>query len=158
MSTIQQNVAKVILQKPISVTLGGRAYKVAPPSIGTLIEVSAMLGEMPELQLDPSDILGGVLRHARDSKYLTDICAMLVLGVREARVKPLKIIGKTRLERLSERLYRSATPEEIGIAVSEILTNLGVKDFFDISIFLQGLNVTKPTKMETTTEQTASGQ
>lgn len=154
---IEQKVADTILQKPHKVSIGGRDYLVPPPTIGTLIEVSSMLSEIPQMEFKSDDIIGCVLRYAKDSDKLTDICALLMLGLKKANKRTFGFFGPTRLEYLSKIIKLTATVEETAIAITEIISGLGIKDFFDISIFLQSLNVTKPTKMEKTS-QTVSGQ
>ncbi len=156
--TIQQRVAETVLQRPVTLTLGGRTYKAASPTIGTLILVSDLLSHMPELSLDKEDILRSTLRAAKDSGYLPEVCATLILGAKNIDRRRFIWFGRTRLSLLTERIRREASPAEVSLAISEIIAGMGVGDFFAISTFLQGLNLTKPTKVETDSGRTASGR
>ena len=156
--TIQQRVAETVLQRPMTFALGRRTYKAAPPTIGTLILVSDMLSRMPDLHLDGADVFRSTLRAAKDSSYLPEICATLILGAKGIDRKEFIWFGRTRLARLTERIRREASPAEVSRAISEIVAGMGVGDFFAISTFLQGLNLTKPTKVENASAPTASGR
>lgn len=153
-SNIQKRVSDTILQKPTVIVLAGRRYRVAPPTIATLVLVSGTLGQMPDLSLDKGDIMGSVLRNAKDCGGVADICAILILGAKKAGRRRFGI-GRTKAERLARRLAETAQPKEMGAAVSAILSGMQIGDFFVLTTFLQGLNTTKPTKV--VTDPTASG-
>lgn len=155
---IQSRVADTILQRPIDVKLGGRTFHVAQPTIGTLILVSEQIGSMPDMTFDANDVIKSVVGNAKDCRCLVDICALLILGAKQAGKHTWGIIGQTKQERLAKWLYLHSTPKEIGEVISTILSSLGIGDFFAISTFLQGLNLTKPTKVDKTTARIASGR
>ncbi len=153
-SNIQKRVSDTILQKPTVIVLAGRRYRVAPPTIATLVLVSGALGQMPDISLDKGDIMGSVLRNAKDCARVADICAVLILGARKAGRRRFGF-GKTEAERLSKRLSERVQPKELSSAVSAIMAGMQIGDFFVLTTFLQGLNTTKPTKV--VTDPTASG-
>ena len=80
---VQAKVADTIMQRPSEVRLGGKVYRVAPPSIGTLILVSDMISRLPE---DTPTRKGrekeDILAVAKDFGLVPEILAALILGAR----------------------------------------------------------------------------
>lgn len=80
--TIESRVASAILEKPIGeIAIGGKTYKIAPPSIGTLILISEIIATLPIVKDAPKDKqLNAVLHYAKDYRKLGEIGAILILG------------------------------------------------------------------------------
>lgn len=173
---IQQRVAKEILQTPETVSIGGVDYKVAPPSYGTLIAVSSMLRRLPEggIEIKEGSEFETIISEAHRYSVVPRIVAMLILGAKEAkepaRAKRRGIFSElgfgrkksdgtgleTKLDALAKTLENDASPEELKNAIAPLMERLELKDFFVLTTFLNRLNVTKPTKVET--EATVHGR
>ena len=128
------------------------------PTLGTLIMVSSYISEMPEFAAAKSKdaVMATVIDNAKECGSIARLCAALLLGAKKVQKRP--VLGAMRLRRLSRRIMLDASPSEAKNAVKTMLFGLEMSDFFSLTTFLQGLNVTKPTKVETETEATVSGQ
>lgn len=168
--TIEQKVAKEILQMPEEIKIGGRTYEAAPPSIATLILVSEAISQLPRLELDNDNVATGSLRTAKDCRKIGEILAVLLLGakhIREGQEMPqgglhrlfrwLSWRGrKDTVEELSGRLLEELSPHELQSLLARLLARMELADFFALTTFLQEVNLTRPTKVVNGT--TASGR
>lgn len=163
-TTVEQKTASTILQAPVEVVLGGKTYKVAPPSIATLILASEIVSQLPQIKLNPEKVIEESLAVAKDFSLLGDIAAVFILGARKANEKVKRTIiqrilrrpQETALISLSRELLHNATPRELHAAIAQILMKMQLGDFFGLTTFLTEINLLRPTKVET--EATASGQ
>lgn len=165
---VQHKVAETLLKAEHKISLGGKEYTVAPPSIGTLVYVSDLISRVPKIEIREGSESIDILAGAKDYKILPELMAVLILGVKEIRqsVEPAKkwLFGankgkkQTKLEALVKEINENASPIEIKNAIVPLLESLQLADFFVVTTFLNGINITKPTKVETATEATASGQ
>ena len=55
--TIEDKVAKTILQQPEEIKVGDKTYKVAPPSVATLILISGAVSRLPHIHLNDEKIM-----------------------------------------------------------------------------------------------------
>ncbi len=170
--TIEEKVAETILQQPVKVTVAGREYIAAPPTVATMILVSAAVSRLPHLHLDSGRVLEESLAVAKDCQPLGDILATLILGAKHAgdSVEMPQAKGKRRLfgrrkrktktvtarERLSRELLEELSPRDLHSLTVQLLMKMQVSDFFGLTTFLTEINMTRPTKV--VTGQTASGQ
>lgn len=173
--SLEQKAAAAILEQPIEVIVGERTYTAAPPSVATLIRVSALVSELPTAQLDKEHILEDVLRMAKDCGKIGEITAVLILGA-----KFIKAQEKTRLsankrgfwalfhskhggdaaetvQNLAARLLEELSPSELYGIIARLLSRMEIGDFFALTTFLQGINQTRPTR-KVETAATARGQ
>lgn len=172
-TTIEQRAASTILGKPFVVSAGGKDYNVAPPTLATLIEVSALVSELPDEAPTISDkIVQECLRTAKHWRILGDITALLILGAErpDHGAKRLisgfknglfRIVGrKSERETLAEDIVSFNSPNEILYIISKILGTLQLNDFFALTTFLKETNVLAPMKVAEKTENktTAFGQ
>ena len=162
-ANVQGRVSETILQGVREVTLGGRTYRVAPPSIGTLILASAKIAELPEdFDVEEGREKQDIIAQAKDYGVIPEIMAVLILGARKIAQEGDGRLAAYRKSRRYARLVReiqdSASPSELKDVIVPMLDSLQLKDFFVVTTFLQGINVTRPTKVETQTEAIASGQ
>ena len=165
---VQQKVSETLLRSELTVSLGGKEYKVAPPSIGTLVYVSDLISRVPKINVREGSESADIIAGAKEYRILPEIIATLILGVKEIRksVEPAKKRffmankGKkrTKLEALMQEINENAQPSEIKAAIVPLLESLQLGDFFVVTTFLNGINITKPTKVENATGATASGQ
>lgn len=155
----EKRTAGAILQKPIEVRIGKKAYQVPRPTLATIIEVSAMVAEYKEVEfsMTPQDVVAETLRIAKDFKGMERILAMIVLGAKAAR-KEIKLFGRTlwrskRLDRLAAVIRDTMTPKEI----TEMLIKLfGTMDCAFFLVAITSLN--RVNHLKATKGTTASGQ
>jgi hypothetical protein len=80
MISLEQKTANAVLQQPVEVEIGTKKYSVAPPSVATLILVSAAVSKLPAITLDSKNIASDCLCIAKDCRPLGEIAAILILG------------------------------------------------------------------------------
>lgn len=173
--TTEEKVAQAILQQPEEITIGGKTYIIAPPSVATLILVSEGVSRLPHIHLDDSKIMEETLSVAKDCQELGNIAATLILGAKhindmvESRqtekkrhfgglfhTKKTVVELETKKERLSRELLENTTPRDLYNIIAQTLLKMQVSDFFGLTTFLIEINLLRPTKV--VTEATASGQ
>jgi hypothetical protein len=153
--TAEQKTAEAILQKPKDVVIGGVTYEVAPPSTATLILVSELVSQLPDIEINKdSDIISESLRIARHCKGLGEIAATMILGAKE--LSKHQLFGN-KLRKLSSLLLTDLTPKKLSSLVVKLLAGMETSDFFGITVSLIEINLTKQTR-ETVKKTTASGQ
>ena len=64
--TIEEKVAQTILQQSEEMTIGGKTYTIAPPSVATLILVSGGVSRLPHHHLDEDKEIEETLTEAKD--------------------------------------------------------------------------------------------
>lgn len=172
--TIEQQVAQTVLQQPKEIKIGDKTYKVAPPSLATLILVSEAVSHLPHIKLDDKRVMQEVLSVAKDCRELGDIAAILIIGakhindeVKRQQTKRKRLLWglfsktrtetiiETRKEALCRELLEDIKPSELHNIIAEILLQMEVGDFFGLTTFLTEVNLTRQTKVETA--PTASG-
>lgn len=159
--TIEKKVAQTILQMPTEIQVGQKTYKVAPPSVATIILVSRYTAEMPRLQLDDKRVIEDTLRHGKECAPLGNIIATLILGAKAIKADVAKreslwgkvkrwlgLGGKSLMERTASAILEDMTPREVYAAAMQLLSGMQVTDFFGLSTFLCEINLTKPTKVD----------
>ena len=161
MKKIESKVANTILQRPQAIKIGDKTYQVAPPSTATLIIVSELVAQMPNIKLDSEDVMSESLKIAKDCKVIGGIVSVLILGAKKPKKKKadkwfswFKPVKDTRSE-LAEEILECLTPIELNALVQKLLSGMEISFFFGISTFLIGINLTKETKVEETIQ---SGQ
>lgn len=175
--TTEQQVANAVLQTPTEVLVGDKVFKVAPPSIATLILASAAVSQLPEVELNGKQIVEESLFIAKDCAVLGDVAAILILGaknlqeevetpVKRRRKGLLGLLGFRhtvqevqtidRKAELSKFLLENLAPRQLREVMFNLIHQLQLGDFFGLTTFLIDLNLLRPTKVET--ETTAFGQ
>lgn len=165
---IESKVADAILQRTKEIGIGGAAYNVAPPTTATLILVSELVAQMPQIKLDAKNILSESLLIAKDCRVLGDIAAVLILGAKNLRQKktierkgfwglfcpPIEVVIDKQAE-LSGAILQSYSPKKLNELIIELLTGMEISDFFGLSTSLIEVNLTRATREVEKT--TASG-
>jgi hypothetical protein len=163
--TIEQKVASAILQRDVAqIEINGRAYRIAPPTLGTLIAVSEIISTLPVVEKVPNnEIVNSVLKNARHFKSLGKIASTLILGAKpiiEERViiergkcalrwlrKPKKrTISVCLQDELAEIIIDTISPSVLFDVIVKRLRDMEVGTFFSITTSLSEANLLKPTK------------
>lgn len=173
MKNIDEFVGNAILENPIEISLGGKKFKIAPPTTATLIEVSRFIATLPEInfsdekieklsngEIDNDDIYLA-LSIAKDCTYLGDLLAILILGKKyitqeikvEKTEKKLWIFKskkevteiKNNQKELSEIILNELSIKDISDLISIILSQMSVGFFLTSIGFLQKIRLLKPT-------------
>lgn len=180
MDSLEKKVADAILERSTDIiTIDGREYPIGPPTAGTLILVSELVADMPEIVEKPENYYHEVLRVARDVSVLGRIVATLILGAKRIK-EQRKVIAESSVEQkrwswrkfrkvsimttekkeileidyLAGRLLDEVTNETLLKIVAKRLGMLQVKDFFELTTFLSVANRLKATREV----ETASGE
>lgn len=173
--SIEKRVAETILQAPLEVEIGQKKYSIAPPSIATLILVSEAVARMPQLQLSDKRVMEDSLAVAKDCRVIGEIAAILILGAKQVNdtivtyhtrrkshlwglyhTETAERKEESHKDKLAQELLEDTTPRELHHIIAKVLLKMEIGDFFGLTTFLCGINLTKQTKVET--EPTASGQ
>ena len=159
---MEEKVAQTLLEEPTTIIIGGEAYKVAPPSIITLVRASKYISKIPADTIDEEQIFGSIVHKAEDYENIAWAVAVILLGNRFTEtVRPRfwqfwkRKENITQGEILANKLTK-APMSEISEAFFKVIGQMDIRSFFVISTSLKGMMITKPTK-EVETEMTASG-
>lgn len=168
-TTIESRVAAAILERPMAeIEIEGEVYKVASPSIGTLILISEIISTLPIVKDTPKDkVLSSVLHYAKDYRKLGEIAAILILGasgLTEKRIKQIEttekrffglykqkkvkdiefVIDKKKI--LADAILRTMGAKELYDTIVQRLSSLEVSYFFAITTSLSEANILKATR------------
>lgn len=163
--TIEQKVASAILQRDVAeIEIDGRAYKIAPPTIGTLIAISAIVSTLPVVEKVPqNEVVASVLKNARHFKALGKIASTLILGARPIveervvddgkkrclswlRLRKKRTISVTLQDELADIIVDNMSPSVLFDVIVRRLRDMEVGTFFSITTSLSEANLLKPTK------------
>lgn len=154
MSTIEKKVGATILQRPISVRIGETEYKVAPPTIGTIIMASERIADLPEMVTDKNREVLGVLSSARNMRAIANVYAVLILGEKGAEERvalPRRFLQRrrytTREEVLARQILHDVSPSQLLEGVTGLIKSLDLSDFFVLTTFLNEIKMMTPTKV-----------
>lgn len=157
---IEAKVATTLLDMPDVVKIGNKEYKVAPPSIGTLILISREIARMPDVEISDETSMLQAFAVAKDCAAIGRILAILILGARRIKHhKPgllQRIFHLDPLERLTQEILVNLSVADINNLLARSMTHLGITDFFALSTFLKEINMTRATR-KVAHEATASG-
>ncbi len=169
---VEREAAETILQRPFTVRVGEREYRVPQPTVATIILASEAISRLPDVRPDPGDIIKSSLAIAPECGALGEITAILILGAKEAD-RPVRVGKRGGIRRLfGPRRKRTATAREVLArevleemtvdqmfrTVSTIIGKMNLGSFFGLTTFLTETNLLRPTKVAAgTTGATASG-
>ena len=157
---IESKTASTVLQDQFKVKVGTEVYKVAPPTLNTIIRVSELIAKLPKEE--NQDVLIWSLDNAKQARVIGDIVATIVLGANNLDKEVVRVksfLGFRYKKKVS--LYKEIKEQAIGMEyepLSNLLVGLfkeglDVDAFFLLTTFLRGQNILKRTK-----ETTLSGQ
>lgn len=163
--TIESKVASAILEKPVGeIEIEGEVYKIAPPSIATIILVSEIISKLPVVnKVSNEEIVNSVLYHARFFRPLGNIAAILILGAKGLTEKRKKKIVKSYLfglikrekeieifvdkeKILAKQILENMRPSVLFNLVIRRLQDMEIGNFFGIITSLSDANILKATK------------
>ncbi len=161
---IEEKTSKAVLQEKEPITINGKTYKVAPPSIATLMLVSKEIAILPKKVLDDKQLFQEVFKNVAFGVNVARSLAIMILGAKRinkfksSKVRKLKGLiskQKTALEQLTEDILNAEISEILAIYI-KVMSSMQVQDFFMLITFLNEITLTKPTKKVIKT--TASGR
>lgn len=156
---VEARAADTLLQTPFTITLAGRSFSVAPPTVATLMRLSAEVGQLPQMAAGgeaptQEQILQHVIAHAEGCTAAGRAVAVLLLGARGYGRKPWWR-RRTDGARLGDWLLRHVSPRELLNAFGQLVWRMQVVDFFAFTAFLHEANLLRG-KAET--QMTAPGR
>ena len=159
---MEEQVAQTLLEEPTTVTIGGEAYKVAPPSIFTLVRASKYISKIPTNTISEGNIFGSIIHNAEEYENIAWAISAILLGKKFTEIVTYpkwqfwrKKNNVTKGEILAKKLINTPI-NEVSSAFFKVLGQIDIRAFFVITTSLKGMMITKPTK-EVENETTASG-
>ena len=159
---MEEQVAQTLLEEPTTVTIGGEAYKVAPPSIFTLVRASKYISKIPTDTISEGNIFGSIIHNAEEYENIAWAISAILLGKKFTEIVTYpkwqfwrKKNNVTKGEMLAKKLINTPI-NEVSTAFFKVLGQIDIRAFFVITTSLKGMMITKPTK-EVVNEMTASG-
>ena len=159
---MEEQVAQTLLEEPTTVTIGGEAYKVAPPSIFTLVRASKYISKIPTDTISEGNIFGSIIHNAEEYENIAWAISAILLGKKFTEIDTYpkwqfwrREKNVTKGEILAKKLINTPITE-VSDAFFKVLGQIDIRAFFVITTSLKGMMITKPTK-EVENETTASG-
>ena len=159
---MEEQVAQTLLEEPTTVNIGGEAYKVAPPSIFTLVRASKYISKIPTDTISEGNVFGSIVHNAEEYENIAWAISVIVLGDDFSEVSSYpkwqfwrRKKNITKGELLANKLIQ-APINEVSTAFFKVLGQMDIRSFFVITTSLKGMMITKPTK-EVENETTVSG-
>ena len=150
---IESKAASTVLQNQFKVRVGTEVYRVAPPTLSTLIRVSELIAKLPKEE--NQDILVWSLESAKQARLIGDIVATIVLGANNLDKEVVRVksfLGFRYKKKVS--LYKEIKEQAIrmeyeplsSLLVGLFKEGLDVDAFFLLTTFLRGQNILKRTR------------
>nr|DAR31090.1 MAG TPA: hypothetical protein [Caudoviricetes sp.] len=157
--TIEQKAGDAILQVPQNILVGTKTYKVASPSVATLIKVSQCISTLPNITLDKAEVVKESLSIAKYCEPFGEALAILILGAKnltekrtiqkEIEVEEEKIVYKSYLFGLFKRPLKTIQTTTKVVAetievdkkaelAKELLENFSPSELYNITATLIG--------------------
>lgn len=167
LSTIESRVAATILERSVAtLEIEGVTYRIAPPTLGTLILASEIVSFFPQIgEVEDKQRIFTALFTAKDFAKLADLAAVLILGAKHQyemreevivrkyffglikRKKTLKKEVDVRAE-LAQKILNNVRPSVLFEVIIKRLRDNEIMTFFAITTSLNAVNILKPTKTE----------
>lgn len=141
--TSEKKIADTLLENSERVVIDGVDYAIAPPTLATLMMISAEVSTLPTFQSD-GDILKQVMLKAKDCRALARIAAIAILGAK--KIKAQSFYKKNELDKLTSVIEESCTLSELNMLIANLLLKMQIGDFFACTTSLVEANLLKPTK------------
>lgn len=178
-TSIEQHAAATILENPIGqITVAGKLYQIAPPTTATLIMVSGLISELPQINPDTPDaeILQVIIGSAKDCSALGQIAATIILGAKRIKEYPMTTIDTYNVERrwswrrfrkvekvtkstiavferdyIADIILEEMTPAALHDFLMTTLAEAHLADFFVLTTSLRTKNLLEKTEVDKTT-------
>lgn len=154
---LESRAAATLLQTPFEITLAERVFKVAPPTVATLMLLSAEVATLPKLETPAGEeeqggekMLQQVIADAEGCGAAGRAVAVMLLGARGYAGRPWwrrESDGK----RLARWLLNNVSPRELFNAFAQLIQHMQVADFFAFTAFLREANMLRGRAEQTTT-------
>lgn len=166
-STIESRVAATILERSVAtLEIEGVTYRIAPPTLGTLILASEIVSYFPQVSdVEDKQRIFTALFKAKDFVKLAELAAVLILGAKHQyemreevivrrhlfglikRKKTIKKEVDVRAE-LAQKIMDNVRPSVLFEVIIKRLRDNEIMTFFAITTSLNAANILKPTKTE----------
>ena len=156
---IEGKAARTVLQDDLKVKVGMEVYKVAPPTLTSIIRVSELVSYLPLIDNGESYLLN--LKNAKQGKVLADLAATLILGEEiDKEIEVTKSILGFKFKRkikVYNQIVKDALKMRIEVLGSMVLGLLSsavdLDAFFLLMISLSEFNILRPKKKITPSGQ-----
>lgn len=147
----ETKVSETLTQRPIPIKIGRNSYNVPRPTFGTLVLVSEAIASGKKLNTSEDTFVEDALRDSKDAVFIAEVLAIFILGAKKLK----SLFGNFQKTRLMREILDHCTLEDVNDGLITMVNAMGAQDFFAVITFLEGIQVTKPTKV---TKTTALGQ
>lgn len=166
-TTIESRVAATILERTVGeLEIEGKTYRVAPPTLGTLVLASEIVSYFPKVEdVKDEQRVFKALFTAKDFKRLAELCAVLILGAkhqyeqREKKIVKRYLFGLIKRKKtvtvevdvraeLAQKILDNVRPSVLFKVIIQRLRDNEIMTFFAITTSLNEANILKPTKTE----------
>lgn len=158
-STIEQKVSSCILEHETDVIdINGQEYRMASPTLGTIIMVSGLVSELPPMDGNTKEPLLEVLRYGKDCTVLARIAATMILGAKRIKERrkitiasrhrwwmPWRRTEMYEIDALTTAILDGISPRTLTSVVNRLLIEAQIGDFFAITTSLCEANRLKST-------------
>lgn len=179
-ATIEKRVADAVLERETdTLTLDGVIYRIASPTLATLIMTSELIAGLPPMNPEAENPLMEVLKNARHCRLLGKITAVLILGAKRVgenrqvpadrqqgagffsrlmqKMAPSRRRTVAEVDKLADIILNEVRPSVLQQVLTRRLIDMEIGDFFGLTTSLTAANlILKPTRE--VDEATASGE
>lgn len=138
---IQQKTAQAVLEKPLTVKIGKDSYTMARPTLRTLINVSEEISKIPVFKAEKDRELSSAIAFAKHAGNMGNVLATMILGEKPAYKIMAKAVHSIRKKMLAEKLLAYYTPSELSLALTAIVVEMQIGDFFALTTSLNEINL-----------------
>lgn len=146
MKTIESKTAETVLQSKQKISISGKEYEIASPTLAVMIEVSKLISKLPILNDDEkADSLQKALAYGVNGDLLADIIALLIVGYKKGNYISNKY-NLYKRKKLSTIISNTFSNKDVLETTAKLLEDLEVGFFLSTTIFLNGVNLLRKTK------------
>lgn len=150
---IESKVADEILQRTIDIKVGGKTYKVEPPTLNTLVLISEQIARLRKISDEDNPLLW-TLSNGKQALIVAEILTILLLGSKLKDVKTvskkafwfIKLKKEVALKEIVRSEIMNLKLDDTGYLLSELFKKLDLSSFFFLITSLKEENLTKATK------------
>ena len=143
----EKKVSETLTQRPIPIKIGRNSYNAPRPSFGTLVLVSEIIAGGKQLTTTEDTYVEDSLRQAKDAVFIAEALATFIIGAKKLK----GVFGGFLKNRIVREILHNCDISEISDLLALFVNSMGAQDFFAVITFLEGIQVTKPTRVTGTT-------